>query len=95
MNTEEPTGQAPDPTEKRPAPQARSRKKVPPAQAEQAQAATENVAGELLETTEGTPADDSPSSLDEAPATAAAEAAAPDTDAPVAIDDVLSGRFDA
>ena len=95
MNTEEPTGQAPDPTEERPAPQARSRKKVPPAQAEQAQAATENVAGELLETTEGTPADDSPSSLDEAPATAAAEAAAPDTDAPVAIDDVLSGRFDA
>ena len=95
MNTEEPTGQAPDPTDERPAPQARSRKKVPPAQAEQAQAATENVAGELLETTEGTPADDSPSSLDEAPATPAAEAAAPDTDAPVAIDDVLSGRFDA
>ena len=95
MNTEEPTGQAPDPTEERPAPQARSRKKVPPAQAEQAQEATENVAGELLQTTEGTPADDSPSSLDEAPATAAAEAAAPDTDAPVAIDDVLSGRFDA
>ncbi|QTD44435.1 pseudouridine synthase [Ottowia testudinis] len=95
MNTDEPTGQAPDPAEERPAPQAKFRSKVPPAQAEQAPEATKNVA----DGSSPVPADDGQSRVEEALAASAADGAAtgpvPDADAPVAIDDVLSGRFDA
>jgi 23S rRNA pseudouridine2605 synthase len=102
MTTDESTPLPPSEPEERPARPARSKKKTPPAQADQAHEAIENVAN-VTDAVAGEPV-----ATDAAPATSAepatdpvvASAGAPsdtdtDTDAPVAIDDVLSGRFDA
>ncbi len=76
----------------------RSRKKSAPSQTEQAQQATENIADQTATDAAVQPADDrgapaQPSAVPEPAAPAHPTAA--DDDAPVAIDDVLSGRFDA
>ena len=76
----------------------RSRKKSAPSQTEQAQQATENIADQTATDAAAQPADDrgapaQPSAVPEPAAPAHPTAA--DDDAPVAIDDVLSGRFDA
>ena len=97
MNTDEPTGLPPSEHADRPARPARSKKKTVPAQAEQARTATENVVTEPAIEAPLEAADAGASAMqDEAAAPPAPEAeTAADADAPVAIDDVLSGRFDA
>ncbi len=108
MNTDEPIDPMPSAPEDRPARPARSRKKPAPAQADTAPDASEKIADESVQTAPDAaaatatedPAVVQPAGLPEAAADAPDATAdatvtdAAEADAPVAIDDVLSGRFD-